>query len=134
MKKIYLIGLLCFVGSHWVLGQCPSVLKSEVDYNQTSSDRGTIRFFLQSGDGAASLSNAYKYNLWDKNIRGYLYSPSKLDPGFYEDERIEFSVKGSIVEFRNVPASGSYFLVVCSSECNKQLGPPSGVRMYNSER
>lgn len=130
---ISLCGLL--LSTHVAWAQCPSLVKYEVRYEESGTDsKGIIRFFLNE-EGSPStplVSQNFQYNLWDKSRGVYLYNPSKLDAGFYEDKKISFSLKSNVAEFRNVPPGDNYFMVIYSDECNKVIGPDGGVAVNNS--
>ena len=137
MWKWCLLGFFWFGVCQYTVAQCPTLIKYEVSHELTDdSNRGTIRFFLQNEVESANRSeiNDHEYNLWDKKAGVYLYNPSKLDAGFYEDKKISFSLSTGVAEFNNVPEGKSYLLVVYSSNCRKLLGPSGGISIQNSAR
>ena len=136
IKKSYLIGLLCLGYSQVLIAQCPVLVKHEVSYNWPATHESSLKFFLQNEDGSSYQAGQEKhaYNLWDKGTGRYLYNPSKLDAGFYEDKKIEVSLNNNVIEFKNVPEHESYFLVVFSQGCRTVLGPDGGVAVQESAR
>ncbi len=136
MKELYLISLLCLGFSQVLVAQCPVLIKHEATHSGLDTNGSSLRFFLQNEDGSSYKAGLEKheYSLWDKTTRRYLYNPSKLDAGFYEDKEIRVLLNRNVVEFKNVPERDSYFLVIYSSDCKKVLGPEDGITVQESAR
>jgi hypothetical protein len=65
--------------------------------------------------------NRESLHLRDNEIGGMIYNPQKMDPGFFEEKKINVSLKNTQIIFENIPVElidHNFMLIILRKDCS----------------